>query len=208
MQSEIVSVNVSTARTVEYHGKLVETGIFKDPVAGRVALHGINLVGDDQADRAVHGGPDQVVYAYALEDYEWWQPSVKVSLTPGKFGENLTTRGVDVNGALVGERWRVGSAVLQVTGPRVPCSKLAMTMDDPQFIKKFALALRPGAYFSVVSEGDIGAGDPIEIVRPRHHLTIAEMARVFLFERSRMRELLAVPELSNSWRDWIARHTE
>jgi MOSC domain-containing protein YiiM len=208
MPSEVVSVNVSTTRTVEYDGKLVETGIFKEPVAGRVALHGVNLDGDDQADRSVHGGPEQVVYAYALEDYQWWEPSVKVSLAPGKFGENLTTRGIDVNGALVGEQWRVGSTVLQVTGPRVPCSKLAMAMDDPQFIKKFAQALRPGAYFSVAREGHIGAGDSIEIVlRPRHHLTVAEMAKVVLFERSRLRELLAVPELSNAWRDWIAGHT-
>ncbi len=208
VQSEVVSVNVSTTRTIEYNGKLVETGIFKEPVAGRVALHGVNLVGDDQADRTVHGGPEQVVYAYSVEDYEWWQPLVEASLAPGKFGENLTTRGIDVSGALVGERWRVGSTVLQVTGPRVPCSKLAMTMEDPQFIKKFAQALRPGAYFSVVSEGDIAAGDSIEIiVRPHHHLTVAEMAKIFLFERSRLRELLVVPELTNDWRNWIASHT-
>lgn len=198
--SIVLSVNVSGVRTIRYRGKDVKTGIFKEPVKGKVPLRGVNLLGDDQADRKVHGGPDQAVYAYATEDYAWWENELGRALPPGQFGENLTTSGSDVSSALIGERWSVGSTVLQITSPRLPCYKLATKMDDPHFIKRFASALRPGAYFSVVKEGEIEQGDPIEVVsRPGHHLTIAEMARIYLFEHDRLAELL-VPELPASWR--------
>jgi MOSC domain-containing protein YiiM len=124
----IVSVNTGAVRTVERGGKRITTGIFKEPAAGRVRLRGVNLDGDDQADRGVHGGPDRAAYAYAAEDYDWWERELGRACAPGTFGENLTTRGIDVSGALIGERWRVGSAVVAVTSPRVPCYKLAMKM--------------------------------------------------------------------------------
>jgi len=201
------SVNVSPVRTIHYHGREITTGIFKEPVSSRIAVRGVNLDGDDQADRTVHGGADQAVYAYALEDYQWWEQQLGRSLPPGQFGENLTTSGIRINDALVGERWRVGTALLQVTAPRTPCYKLAMKMDDPRFIKRFALALRPGPYFSIVEEGEIQQGDAIQVVhRPSHNITIAEMTNIYLFQHDRLAELL-VPELPPAWRESILSHT-
>lgn len=205
MSGSVLSVNVSGVRTVHYGGKAITTGIFKTPVNGRVAVQGVNLDGDDQADRTVHGGEVRAVYAYAIEDYAWWEVQLGRALPPGQFGENLTTIGIDVNDALVGERWRIGTAVLQVTVPRVPCYKLALKMEDPRFVKRFAAALRPGPYFSIAGEGEIGQGDSIEVVsRPSHDLTIAKMMKIYLFERDRLAELL-VPELPLSWREWITK---
>ncbi len=205
--SSIVSVNTGAVRTVEHGGELVTTGIFKEPVAGRVRLRGVNFDGDDQADRSVHGGPDRAAYAYAAEDYDWWSAELRRDCAPGLFGENLTTRGIDVSGALIGERWRMGSALVQVTSPRVPCYKLAMKLGDPAFVKHFARALRPGAYLSIVQEGGVAAGDAIEIVhRPPHAMTLAEMAKIYFFERHRIGELVHVEALPAAWRDWAREH--
>ncbi|MEO8788907.1 MAG: MOSC domain-containing protein [Candidatus Tumulicola sp.] len=195
-------MNVGAVRAVPYAGTEITTAIFKEPVAGPVAVRGVNLDGDDQADRSVHGGPYQAVYAYATEDYEWWAATLGRPMAPGQFGENLTTKGVDVNGALVGERWRVGSTVLRVTIPRVPCFKLGLKMGDPRFLKHFAESLRPGSYLSIVSEGRVTAGDSIEVIwRPAHRLTIRDAARIRMFEHERSSELL-VPEMQASWREW------
>jgi len=199
----VLSVNVSPVRSVEMRGKSVTTGIYKIPVAGRVPLRGVNLRGDDQADRNVHGGPDRAVYAYASEDYRWWEASLKRTVDAGTFGENLTLAGVDVSGALIGERWRAGGTLLQVTAPRVPCFKLAHVMGDPAFVKRFAQALRPGAYLAVVEEGEIAAGDVVEVmVKPRHVLTVAEMTHIYFNDRSRLADLL-VPELPDEWHAWV-----
>ncbi len=203
----IVSVNVGTVRTVERGGELITTGIFKEPVAGRVRLRGVNFDGDDQADRGVHGGRERAAYAYASEDYDWWSGELGRACAPGTFGENLTTRGIDVNGALIGERWRVGSAVVQVTSPRIPCYKLAMKMDDPKFVRRFAAAVRPGAYLAIVEEGDVAAGDDVEIVhRPTHTLTLAAMTRIYFFERHRIGEMLQADDLPAGWSDWAREH--
>jgi MOSC domain-containing protein YiiM len=203
----VVAVNVGTVRTVEYGGKLVTTGIFKEPVAGRIPLRGVNFDGDDQADRGVHGGPVRAAYAYAAEDYDWWAGELGRTCAPGTFGENLTTRGLDVSGALIGERWRVGSAVVQVTSPRIPCYKLAMKMDDREFVRRFGQALRPGAYLAIVHEGDVAAGDGVEIVhRPEYALTLAEMVRIYFFERHRVGELLQADDLPSAWHDWAREH--
>lgn len=203
MTASVLSVNAGTVRTVRYDGKDVATGIFKEPLDGRVMVAGVNISGDDQADRSVHGGPDRALYAYAAEDYAWWSGELGRDLPPGTFGENLTTRGLDVNGALVGERWQIGSTVLQVTTPRFPCYKLAMKMGDPKFVKRFGVALRLGTYLSIVTEGALERGDAIEVVhRPAHGVTIGEMSKIYLFERHRLRELL-VPELPGEWTQWI-----
>jgi MOSC domain-containing protein YiiM len=208
MPASIESVNIGTVRTLEYNGKIITTGIFKEPIAGRVALKGVNLDGDDQADRTVHGGPCQAVYSYASEDYAWWENELRRTMPPGQFGENLTTLGIDVNEALIGERWRIGTALLQVTTPRLPCFKLAMKMNDPKFIKRFASALRPGAYFAIVEEGELRKGDVVEIeFRPTHGVTIRQFAQIYLFERDRLAELLAV-DLSDSWRTAINEHLQ
>lgn len=202
MSGFLVSVNVAGVRTVANGDATVTTGIFKKPVLGRIPLVGVNLSGDEQADRKVHGGPTRVAYAYADEDYRWWMGQLERELPPGIFGENLTVRGIDVSGACVGERWRVGTTMLQVTSPRVPCYKLAMVMDDPTFVKRFAQALRPGAYLSVVEEGEIGAGDTIDVIsRPSHGITLATMTHIYFNDHTRRREIL-VPDLPAKWRDW------
>lgn len=206
--AHLASVNVGGVRTIDSNGRPVTTGIFKEPVAGRVAVRGVNLDGDDQADRCVHGGPVRSIYAYGCEDYVWWESELGRAMPPGTFGENLTTAGIDPNDALVGERWRIGSVLVQVTIPRVPCYKLGIKMGDPHFVKRFAGALRPGPYFTIVEEGELGAGDPIEVVhKPGHALTIRETSRIYLFDRPRLAELL-VPELPESWRGWVTELVE
>lgn len=158
----IVSVNVGSPRTVEWHGKPVSTAIWKVPVKGPIRVEGVNLVGDDQADRRVHGGPDKAVYAYAAEDYEWWSRG-SGPLAPAAFGENLTTTGIDLAGSCIGDRWRVGSAVLEVSQPRSPCFKLGIRMSDDDFPLRFTEARRPGAYLRISEGGAISAGDTIEV---------------------------------------------
>ena len=164
MPAVVVSVNVGAPRTVEWQGRQVTSGIWKEPVEGPVVVAGVNLVGDDQADRRVHGGPDKAVYAYAVEDYEWWSATTG-PLAPGTFGENLTTTGIDLTSAHIGDRWRVGTAVLEVAQPRQPCFKLGMRMGDEHFPGRFEAAERAGAYLRVVEEGVITAGDAIAVER-------------------------------------------
>lgn len=178
------------------------TGILKAPVSGRVRVGGVNLVGDDQADRNAHGGPERAAYAYAAEDYAWWARELGRDLVPGTFGENLTLRGIDVNGARIGERWRIGSTIFQVTSPRIPCFKLATVMGDPAFVKRFAQALRPGAYLAIVEPGDVATGDAIDVVAtPSHALTLATMTDIYFNDHARIAEML-VPELPGEWREW------
>jgi MOSC domain-containing protein YiiM len=201
--ARVVSVNIGTPKAIEGNGQQAVSAIVKAPVLGRVGVRGVNIDGDDQADREVHGGPERAIYAYASEDYAWWETELGHSIAPGTFGENLTTQGLDVNNALVGERWRVGSVLLQVMTPRVPCFKLAMRMNDKAFVKKFGAALRPGPYFTIVEPGEFAQGDSIEITYlPAHALSVREFFRIYLFERSRLAELL-VPELPDTWRSWV-----
>jgi MOSC domain-containing protein YiiM len=161
--------------------------------------------GDEQADRSVHGGPDKAVYAYALEDTRWWEAELGRDLGPGAFGENLTLEGVDVTGALIGERWRIGTVLLEVCGPRIPCWKIGKRMDDPRFVKRFAAAGRPGAYERIIEEGALGAGDAVEIVsRPSHDVTVGMVSRAFLTDHSLVPRLLEADALAVGWRDWAA----
>jgi MOSC domain-containing protein YiiM len=204
--ARVVSVNVGAVRTVEWHGRAVTTGIWKDPVAGRVAVRGVNLVGDDQADRRVHGGPDKAVYAYSVEDYAWWSGQLDDDLAPGTFGENLTVEGVELNELVIGSRWRVGSTELEVAQPRQPCFKLGIRMGDAGFVDDFDEAARFGAYFRIVHEGDVGAGDEIEMMPRVDGITLAELGQVTrevdLEFLERIRADAAVPE---AWRDWAQR---
>lgn len=205
---KILSVNVGRVREFEYNGRPARSGIWKSPVAGRVAARGVNLDGDDQADRKVHGGPDKAVYAYAIEDIRWWEQELGRSLQPGEFGENLTTEKIDVNGALVGEHWKIGTAVLEVSEPRVPCWRLGVRMNDKMFPRRFTEALRPGAYLRIIVEGDVGAGDEIRVVdRPKHDLTIGDVFRIFSRDRDEV-ERLIVPGMSESWRRWAEARLE
>ncbi|HEY1597346.1 MAG TPA: MOSC domain-containing protein [Thermoleophilaceae bacterium] len=206
--AHVEAVNVGTPRPIERSNGSVETSsIWKEPVSGRVAVRGVNVDGDDQADRRVHGGPDKAVYAYAGEDTDWWESRLGRELGPAPFGENLTLRGVDVTNARVGERWRIGTVLLEVTSPRVPCWKLAKKMDDPRFIKRFAQAGRPGAYLRVIEEGELAAGDEVEIVsRPDADVTVGLFAEAFEHDRSLLPRLLEADALPDDWRDWIEEH--
>jgi MOSC domain-containing protein YiiM len=202
----VESVNVGLPRTVPWQGREVTTSISKEPVTGRRAVRGVNIDGDDQADRRVHGGPTKAIYAYAVEDYEWWSATLGEALGPGTFGENLTFSGVDLAAAVVGERWRVGSAVLRVTEPRIPCFKLGMKMGDAAFVQRFAEAARPGAYLAIESEGEVGAGDDVVLVdRPTATLTIGDVERAYHGQRHLLPRLADSAELSESWRAWAVR---
>jgi len=203
--AKLVSVNVGMPRTVEHDGRTVTTAIWKRPVTGRVEVRAVNLDGDGQADRSVHGGVDKAVYAYAQEDYEWWGVELGTeALEPGTFGENMTVVGIDLNATEVGERWRVGTALLEVSEPRFPCFRLGIRMGDARLLKRFAAARRPGTYLRILDEGDLGAGDLIEVVdRPGHGVTIGLFAEAFLGDRGLLDELLAADALSETWRAWI-----
>ena len=203
----VVSVNVGRSRRVAWRGQTVTSAIWKSPVRGRVAVGGVNLAGDEQADRSVHGGHDKAVYAYAAGDYRFWQAELGRELAPGSFGENLTADGPDLADAVVGDRWQVGSSLLEVCQPRIPCYKLGIRMDDPDFPRRFAAAGRPGAYLRILVPGEVGAGDPIHLVhRPGHGLTVGTVARAYHADHRLIPTLLDVPELPDRWRDWAAEH--
>jgi MOSC domain-containing protein YiiM len=204
--ARVLSVNVGRPRAVNTGRRTVLTAIWKAPVEGRVAVHGVNLDGDDQADRAVHGGPEKAVYAYAIEETRKWEAEVGRELGPGAFGENLTTEGIDVSGALLGERWRVGTTLLEVVQPRLPCFKLGLRMGDPSFVKRFAHASRPGAYLRIIEEGDLGAGDEIGVdagALPEHGVTLRLVFDAILVDHSLIPQALQAPQLIPSLREWM-----
>jgi MOSC domain-containing protein YiiM len=206
---KVLSVNVGLPREFEYNGRPARSAIWKAPVAGRVAARGVNLAGDDQADRRAHGGPAKAVYAYAVEDLGWWAQEIGRPLQYGELGENLTTEGIDVNGALVGERWAVGTTVLEVSEPRVPCWRLGVRMNDKRFPRRFTEALRPGALLRILVEGDVGAGDEIQVLeRPDHELTVRDVLRIYAFDRQEVGRLLAIPRMSESWRRWAEQYLQ
>lgn len=199
----VLSVNVGGVKEFEYNGRQARSAIWKSPVAGRIAARGVNLAGDDQADRTAHGGPDKAVYAYAKEDLAWWEEQLGRSLAFGEFGENLTTEGIDVNEARIGERWQVGTVTLEVSEPRVPCWRFAVRMKDKYFPRRFTEALRPGAYLRIIVEGDVATGDEVRVTdRPDHDLSIRDVFRIFSRDRDEAERLLAVPQVSESWRTW------
>jgi MOSC domain-containing protein YiiM len=210
---DLISVNVGLPRqiAVSRQGEPVISAIVKTPAAGRLAVHGVNLAGDDQADRSVHGGPDKAVYAYAAEDISWWARQLGSDVGPGRFGENLTTRGVDVSGAVVGERWQVGAAELEVCQPRLPCYKLGLIFGDPGMVRRFAQADRPGAYLRIVTSGDLGSGDEVEIrSRPNHGITVAMVSRAILVDPGLLPRASSAPALPGDLAEWMrersARH--
>ncbi|MGH3823977.1 MAG: MOSC domain-containing protein [Pseudonocardiaceae bacterium] len=202
-RAQVVSVNVGVPRVVRWRGRDVSTSIFKDPVEGRVAVQGVNIVGDDQADRTVHGGSDMAVYAYAREDTDWWSDELGAPLPAGVFGENLTLIGVAVTAAVIGERWRVNDVLLEVCAPRIPCYKLGIRMGEDGFPRLFAAAGRPGAYLRILAAGTVAAGDSVIIEhRPAHGVTVQTVNEAYHRDHSRAAELLAAPELAGDWQDW------
>jgi len=206
--SRLLSVNVGRPRQVHVRrGRPIYSAIGKAPIEGRVRVEGVNLAGDDQADRRVHGGPDKAVYAYALEEIRQWEDELGRPLGAAAFGENLTTEGIDVSGALVGERWRIGTTLLEVVQPRLPCFKLGLRMGDPTFLKRFAESSRPGAYLRIVAEGELGAGDAIEVdlaALPDHGVSMRLLSDALLLDDALIPQALAAPQLIPSLRDWLA----
>ena len=208
------SVNVGQPRENPWKAMKL-TGIDKRPVEGPVMVKAprakgmgmVGLAGDRVYDVRNHGGPDMAVYAYAREDLDFWAAELGRPLPDGVFGENLTTEGVDVNGLLIGERWRVGPAlVLEACGPRVPCGTFEGWLAQAGWIKRFTLAARPGSYFRVIEEGEIQAGDEIEIVyRPDHDVTVALTFRALTVEPELLPRLLAADALPRDIRELARR---
>jgi len=197
----VLAVNVGEVREVDWNGRKIRTGIWKFPVTGKsVALRGVNLAGDDQGDRQAHGGPDKAVYAYAIEDYQYWNEREGIDMRSAMFGENLTVQGVDLRATLVGERWRIGTAELEVAQPRLPCYKLGIRVGDAEFPARFQAAGRLGVYFRVAVEGEVASGDEIMVThRPAHAVTIGSMIEA-LGDRSIAAGLLEAGYLPKFWR--------
>jgi MOSC domain-containing protein YiiM len=201
----LLSVNAGRPTQVAVRrGRPLMSAIGKAPVEGRVLVAGVNVAGDEQADRRVHGGPDKAVYAYAAEDAAWWAQELGRELGPGAFGENLTLEGVDVTGAAIGERWRIGAVELEVCQPRLPCAKLGIRFGDPAMVKRFAEASRPGAYLRIVTEGELGAGDPVEVRRRGgQDVTVELVSRAILLDETLLEQAAAAPALPAELGRWM-----
>jgi MOSC domain-containing protein YiiM len=205
----VVSVNVGLPRTVRWKGRDVTTGIFKEPVEGRIAIRRLNLDGDRQADLGVHGGAAKAVYAYPLEHYAFWQARLERDLPFGSFGENLTVEGLPLEADVaVGDRFRVGTAELVVTQPRVPCYKLGLRFESERMVKQFLAGGRTGYYLAVEAEGEVAAGDPVELVAGHPaRVPVAEVTRLYTNgrgDRPAIERLVALDALPEDWRHYFA----
>jgi MOSC domain-containing protein YiiM len=204
--ARVIAVNMGLEADLVVGGKPARTAIDKRPVTGRVSVRALGLAGDEYADKENHGGHEQAVYAYAREDLDWWVERLGRELRDGQFGENITTAGLDITGALIGETWRLGSAVVQITSPRIPCVTFQSWMGEPRWVRRFAAAGRPGAYLRVLEEGAVGAGDLAEVLdRPAVWVTVAESMRAFYGDQDLMRRVLRVTGRGEKW-DEIGQH--
>jgi MOSC domain-containing protein YiiM len=205
--AKVLTVNVAAVvHEGAWTGSEGKTGIDKRPVNGAIRFTDNGLAGDVVVDKKHHGGFDKAVYAYASEDARWWERQIGVEITNGAFGENLTTEGIDVNGALIGERWRIGKVLLEVSEPRIPCRVFAGFWDHPTLIKDFTAALRPGSYLRIIEEGEIKAGDLIRVeFKPQHEVTIRDLFAAKSGERGKITQLKEVTQLSESYKDWLAK---
>ena len=201
---KLLSVNVAHPRSVTYRGRTYPTAIFKEPVAGRVAVRRLNIDGDSQGSPKNHGGPDMAVYVFGHENYAFWERELGRELPFGAFGENLTVTGLDEGAVAIGDIFRIGTARFQVTEPRTPCHKLAMKFEDPDLPRRFAATGHVGFYFRVLTEGEIGAGDKIIAeARDAGGVTVAEVLGLWANKgatAAELRRALAVAALSASWR--------
>jgi len=213
---KLLSVNVGHPRLNPWK-EMKLTGIDKRPVDGPVmvtparakGLGMVGLAGDRVYDVLNHGGPDQAVYAYAREDLDFWEAELDQPLGNGVFGENLTTEGVDVNGALIGERWRIGpDVILEVSCPRIPCGTFQGWLAQAGWIKRFTQAARPGAYLRVIEPGEIRAGDEVEVVhRPGHEVSVAVCFRALTLQPELLPQLLGADALPRDLRELAGRRT-
>jgi MOSC domain-containing protein YiiM len=206
---KLISVNVGLPREVAWDGGIVSTGIFKQPVEGRVRVKTLNLAGDGQADLSVHGGPYKAVYAYPAEHYDYWREELNDrELGWAAFGENLTTEGLSESAVHIGDRFRIGTTELVVRQPRLPCYKLGIKFGTQEMVKRFLISRRTGFYFSVAKEGEIQNGDAIELIRAETgNLTVADVTRLYAFEkndREGLRQAARLEALPESWRGYFA----
>jgi MOSC domain-containing protein YiiM len=202
----LVSVQVGRSRNAQWRGKPVSTGIYKEPVAGRIMVRRFNLDGDQQADLTVHGGPDKAVYVYPVEHYVTWaQELERSSFSFGQFGENFTVEGMLEETVCLGDIFRIGDALFEVTQPRVPCYKLGIKMGSMQFPKRFLSSGRTGHYMRVLEEGEVGAGDSIAPIKTDpERMTIRQAVRLAFFEQEdvvMLNKALRIRALSQEWRN-------
>jgi MOSC domain-containing protein YiiM len=203
--ARILSVKVSLPREIEHEGQIISTGIFKEPIEGRIKLRTLNLDGDRQADLSVHGGPDKAVYTYSVEHYEYWRGVFPdLEMPNGMFGENLTVEGLIESEINVGDVFRIGSAIVTATQPRMPCYKLGIKFGRMDVIKKFLASGRSGIYFKVSKEGQVSTGDSIcQITKDLNQITISDIVRLYTIEREdlrMMRRAVKVDALPKGWK--------
>jgi MOSC domain-containing protein YiiM len=209
----LVSINVGLTRIVMNNGEPVSTGIFKEPVAGRVMVRTLNLDGDGQADLSVHGGPSKAVYVYPSEHYDYWKHELpEMQLPWGMFGENFTTKGLFESELNIGDKFRVGSAVVMVTEPRMPCYKLGIKFGRSDIVKRFLTSERTGFYFAVLQEGEVGAGDSIELVEKREgSVRVTDITRLYTRDKRNaglLRRAIEVEALPESWKSYFRHRLE
>jgi MOSC domain-containing protein YiiM len=206
MPAKILSIQVGLPRTVNWHNQLVETGIFKSPVAGPVHLRFLNLDGDRQADLTVHGGPDKAVYVYPSEHYPYWKSELPgVDLPWGAFGENVTSEGLAEDSVHVGDRFQIGTAEVVAVQPRMPCFKLGIKFGRDDMVKRFLHSMRLGFYLRVLKEGVVSAGDEIiPLHRDENRVKTSDIVRLYLRQSADptlLQRVLATPFLPEGWRD-------
>ena len=210
---KLISLNVGLPRVVMSNGDPVSTGIFKEPVAGRVVLRTLNLEGDRQADFSVHGGPSKAVYVYPSEHYDYWKRELpEMKLSWGMFGENFTTAGLFESELNLGDKFRVGSAVVMVTEPRMPCYKLGIRFNRPDIVKRFLASGRTGFYFAVLQEGEVGVGDSIELIEEsQRNVRVSEITLLYTREKRNvglLRRAIEVEALPESWKSYFQHRLE
>jgi MOSC domain-containing protein YiiM len=205
---KLISINVGLPRLAMRNGEPVSTGIFKEPVSDRVMLRTLNLDGDRQADLSVHGGPSKAVYVYPSEHYEYWKRELpEMELPWGMFGENFTTEGLQEAQLNIGDQFRIGSAVVMVTEPRMPCYKLGIRFGRTDIIKKFLASERTGFYLAVLREGEVGVGDQFELIRNnKQSVRVSDVTRLYTREKHNtelLRRAIRVEALPESWKGYF-----
>jgi MOSC domain-containing protein YiiM len=213
---KLISVNTGLPREVTWHGRIVTTGIFKQPVAGRIALRRLNLDGDRQADLTVHGGEHKAVYCYPVEHYAYWKKELPGrDLPPGSFGENFSIEGLPEDSVHLGDQFSAGSAEVVVTQPRLPCYKLGVRFGSDDMVKRFLLSARTGFYVAVTREGQVAAGDEIKLLaRDPYAVPVSEITRLYVAKRfseadaATVRHSLEVTAFPESWKEYLRERVE